>query len=72
MKKAIAKSKREIQKDYEQRTGYAAQKKYDSEKVVKIMVRLNKESDNDILNALDESKPLATQIKELAKKGINN
>ena len=36
------------------------------------MVRLNKESDNDILNALDESKPLATQIKELARKGINN
>jgi len=35
------------------------------------MVRLNRETDNDILTTLDESKPLATQIKELARKGIN-
>lgn len=67
---AIAKTKKEIQKAYEQRTNYAAQKKYDSEKVVKVMIRLNKDIDKDILIALDESKPLATQIKELARKGL--
>ena len=66
----MAKTKNEIQKAYEQRTNYAAQKKYDAEKVVKILVRLNKDADADIISALDESKPLATQIKELVRKGI--
>lgn len=69
--KSIPKTKKEIQRDYEKRTGYAAQKKYDAEKVVKIMLRLNKETDTDIINALDESQPLAPQIKKMVRDGLS-
>lgn len=64
--KSIAKTKAEIQRAYEKRTGYAAQKKYD-EKVIKIMVRLNREKDSDIIEKLDLEKPLSTQIKALIR-----
>lgn len=64
----MAKSKKEIQKDYEKRTGYAAQKKYLSDKVVQVSIKFHKEKDADILNKLDDSRPYATQIKELLRK----
>ena len=46
---SIAKSKLEIQKDYEKRTGYAAQKKYDAENLIRVTFRLNKKTDDDII-----------------------
>jgi hypothetical protein len=67
---SISKTKNEIQRDYEKRTGYAAQKKY-SAKTTNILLRLHPENDSDILEQLDRNKPLATQIKEFARKGIN-
>ena len=64
---SIAKTKNEIQREYEKRTGYAAQKKYEN-KITKILLRLNPETDADILEQLDKSKPLAPQIKNLIRK----
>ena len=64
---AIAKTRSEIQREYARRTGYAANKRYDA-KVLKIMLRLNPDKDADIIALLDESRPLAPQIKELIRK----
>lgn len=65
--KSIAKTKAEIQRDYEKRTGYAAQKRY-SEKTLFVGLRLHPEKDADIVSQLDQTKPLATQIKALIRK----
>ena len=51
---------------------YAAQERYEAANVKKVLVRLNKKTDADILSILDESKPLSTQLKQLIRKGINN
>ena len=64
---SIAKTKGEIQRDYERRSGYAAQKRY-FEKVIAISLRLHPEHDADIIAMLDQSKPMATQIKDLIRK----
>lgn len=64
---AIAKTRSEIQREYARRTGYAANKRYDA-KVLKIMLRLNPDKDADIITLLDETRPLAPQIKELIRK----
>lgn len=66
----MAKTKNEIQREYEKRTNYAAQRKYDTESVIRVLVRLNKQTDKDIIEQIDNSKPLATQLKELIRKGI--
>lgn len=49
---------------------YAAQERYDAENVRRILIKLNKKTDKDILSVLDMTKPLATQIKQLIRKGI--
>lgn len=67
----MPKTRTEIQRDYEKRSNYAAKKKYE-EKIIKVQVYLNKEKDHDIINNLDFSKPLATQIVALAKSGVIN
>ena len=64
---SIAKTKTEIQRDYEKRSGYAAQRKY-REKVLAIGLRLHPEHDADIIAMLDPSQPIATQIKDLIRK----
>lgn len=64
--KSIAKTKAEIQRDYEKRTEYAAKKKYEK-KIIKILLRLNPDSDKDIITKLDFSEPLAPQIKKLIR-----
>ncbi len=46
---------------------YAAQKKYEAENVIKVLVRLNKKTDKDILALLDMNKPLSTQLKKLIR-----
>lgn len=70
MKKAIAKSKREIQKDYEQRTGYAAQQKYNKNNIKRVVVNLNQKTDADILNKLDSISNKQGYIKELIRQDI--
>lgn len=46
---------------------YAPQKRYEAENVIKVMVRLNRKTDKDILERLDLSKPLSTQLKQLIR-----
>ena len=66
---ASKRQQNEFSKKYSKETGYAAQKKY-KEKTKNIMVTLNPETDADILALLDESKPMATQIKSLIREVI--
>ena len=49
---------------------YAPQKKYEAENVKRVMVKLNKNTDKDILSVLDMDKPLSTQLKQLIRKGL--
>ncbi|MBE6768224.1 MAG: hypothetical protein E7549_04850 [Ruminococcaceae bacterium] len=53
----MAKTKAEIQSEYSKRTGYASQKKYEAENVHKMMLRLNKNTDADIIQALAVDNP---------------
>lgn len=46
---------------------YAAQKRYEAQNVIKVLVRLNKKTDKDILEQLDMDKPLSTQLKQLIR-----
>lgn len=62
----MPKERSEVQRDYEKRTGYAAQKKY-KDSIVSIQLALHKERDADLIAMLDLSKPLATQIKEIMR-----
>lgn len=70
MKKSIAKSKREIQRDYEKRTGYAAQQKYDKENIQRVVLKLNKKTDMDIINALDNQSNKNGYIKDLIRQDV--
>ena len=54
---SIAKTKAEVQSAYSKRTGYASQKKYEAENVKKMMLRLNKNTDADIIEALGTEHP---------------
>ncbi len=51
----------------EKKDKYAAQKKYEAENVIKVLVRLNKKTDKDILNLLNMEEPLSTQLKKLIR-----
>ena len=51
----------------EKKDKYAAQKKYEAENVIKVLVRLNKKTDKDILNLLNMEEPLSTQLKNLIR-----
>ena len=48
----MAKTKAEIQREYEKRTGYAAQAKYLKERGKSVAFRLIKPQDNDIIEEL--------------------
>ena len=47
---------------------YAAQEKYEAENVRRVVIKLNKRTDGDILSAIN--KPIATQLKQLIRKGL--
>lgn len=49
---------------------YAAQEKYEAENVRRVVIKLNKRTDKDILSVIDENKPIATQLKQLIRKGL--
>ena len=69
-RKSIAKTKAETQRDYEKRTGYAAQAKYKSENIKQIALQLNTKTDEDILQKLDSVPNKAGYIKSLIRSDI--
>ena len=54
----------------EKKNKYAAQEKYEAANVRRVVIKLNKNTDKDIISVLDENKPLSTQLKQLIRKGI--
>lgn len=66
----MAKTKAEIQREYEKRTGYAAQAKYLKERGKSVAFRLIKPQDNDIIEKLESVSSKAGYIKELIRADI--
>lgn len=66
----MPKSKKEIQKDYEKRTNYAAQVKYKAENTRQIKFEFNKKYDADILEKFDSVPNKTAYIKELIRNDI--
>jgi len=69
--KSIAKTKNEIQRDYEKRTGYAAQAKYEKANITRINLALNNKTDADILEKLETVPNKQGFIKESIRKNMN-
>ena len=67
---SIPKTKAEVQREYSKRTGYASQKKYEAENVKKMMLRLNKKTDADIIEALGDENP-QQELRRLIRLAIN-
>ncbi len=67
----IAKSKNEIQREYEKRTGYAAQAKYKKNTTKQIALQLNLKTDIDILQKLEEVQNKQGYIKQLIRDDIS-
>ena len=68
--KSIAKSKADIQREYAKRSNYSANKKYDAQNTVFIGLKLNKNTDDDILQAL-EGKQKQTEIKRIIREYLS-
>lgn len=66
----MAKTKAEIQRDYEKRTNYAAQAKYKKANTKSIALQLNLRTDTDILQRLDEMPNKQGYIKALIRADI--
>lgn len=69
-RKSTAKTKNEIQRDYEKRTGYAAQAKYAKANITRINLALNNKTDADILDKLREVPNKQGFIKESIRKNM--
>lgn len=67
----MAKTRSESQKEYQKRTGYASLKKYEAERVLKITMRLNKDTDADIIALLNDEEAYATQVKRILREYLN-
>lgn len=66
----MAKTKAEIQRDYEKRTNYAAQAKYLKERGKSVAMRLISPQDDDIINHLETVGSKAGYIKSLIRADI--
>lgn len=66
----MSKSKREIQKDYEKRTSYAAQNKYLKEKTKRYVIQTMFSTDSDIISKLESVENKAGYIKKLIREDI--
>lgn len=66
----MAKTKQETQREYEKRTGYAAQNKYLKERGKSVAMRLIHPQDDDILEKLDSVPSKAGYIKRLIREDI--
>lgn len=67
----MAKTKKEIQRAYENRTGYAAQAKYEKEKTTTVLIRLHIINDADIIERLINAESKNGYIKQLIRSDIN-
>lgn len=65
-----AKTKAEIQRDYEKRSGYASQKKYQQTNTKRIAFDVNLKTDQDIIQRLSEVPNKQGYIKELIRADI--
>lgn len=54
----------------EKQSKYSAQMRYDAKNVVKVTIKLNRKTDDDILSKIDMSKPISTQLKYLIRCGL--
>ena len=66
----MAKSKNEIQRDYEKRTGYAAQNKYLKERGKSVALRLIHPQADDVLEMLESVPSKAGYNKQLIRADI--
>ena len=66
----MAKTKLEIQKEYEKRTNYEAQKKYLKEKSVSFNIRMFPATESDIIDKLNEQSNKAGYVKRLIREDI--
>ena len=67
----MTKTKNEIQKEYSKRSGYAAQKKYDADNTTRLCIKLNNNTDADILQKLNTVSSKQGYIKECIRKAIS-
>ena len=68
----MAKTKKEIQKEYERRTNYAANSKYNKEKTTFLGIRLINNTEQDIIEKLASVSNKSGYIKTLIRQDINN
>lgn len=66
----MAKTKQETQRDYERRTGYAAQNKYLKEKSKRYVIQAMFATESDIISKLDSVDNKAGYIKRLIREDI--
>lgn len=66
----MAKTKREIQRDYEKRTGYAAQRKYNAANNRQYKFELNKKTNADLIARLDAQPNKTGYLKKLIREDI--
>ena len=66
----MPKTKTEIQRDYEKRSGYAAQEKYNREKTMTVNLRLVKSTEADIIEKLMSEPNKSGYIKRLIREDI--
>lgn len=68
----IAKSKQEIQREYEKRTKYSAQSKYNKEKTRRYTISAMINTEYDIIQKLDSVENKNGYIKSLIRKDISS
>ena len=66
----MAKTKSEIQKEYEKRTGYAAQRKYAEKNLQQYKFSLNKKTDSDIIEKLENVTNKTGYFKKLIREDM--
>lgn len=66
----MAKTKAEIQREYEKRTGYAAQQKYEKENARRYVIKVIPKTESDIYARLEAQENKAGYIKSLIRKDI--
>ena len=67
----MAKTKAETQREYEKRTNYAAQRKFEKENVRRYVLKVMVRTESDILEKLESIENKSGYIKELIRRDIN-
>lgn len=68
----MAKTKAEIQREYAKRSGYAANKKYNKEKVKRYVVNCMINTEQDLIAHLEKQENKAGYIKKLIREDMEN